>query len=176
MENFFTSIDLYIREYNVEASLYKEGAKFLKRGWLEREEFLKICLWKSRRSKQKLKKNTSKQIEDLTRLAFAEKDERKKMEYLIKLKGVGVPMASAILSVTNQNKYPVIDIRTVQALNRLRLFNHTHISINCWLEYLSVMDKLKKRVNRTARELDKALFAFHRMRLDKGFKNLYKTY
>lgn len=175
MDNFSKNFESYTREYSIENVLYEEGYKFLKRGWLERDEFLKICFWKSRRSKALLRKNTVASVRSITRKAFAESDEAKKIIILMELDGVGIPMASAILSVTDPQKYPVIDIRTMQALKNMRLINYKTITINSWLKYLEVIEELKKKFKRPAREIDKALFAYHRMQLDKDFRNLYKS-
>ena len=173
MDSFSKNFERYIREYSIENVLYEEGYKFLQRGWLERDEFLKICLWKSRRSKVLLRKNKEERVRSITRKAFAEPDEAMKIKTLQKLSGVGLPMASAILSVTDPQKYPVIDIRTMQALKKMSLIEYKTITINSWLKYLDVIEELKKKFKKSAREIDKALFAYHRLQLDKDFKNLY---
>jgi hypothetical protein len=94
------------------------------------------------------------------------------MEMLVKLKGVDIPTASAILSILNPKKYPIIDIRCVTALKDLRLISWKTITISSWEKYLIVIRQLAKRHNKTARQIEKGLFAYNRLKLDKDLKNL----
>lgn len=171
--DFGKNIDFFIGEYNIENVLYEEGHNYLKQGFLSKEEFMKICLWKSRRSKKLLKSNSEKSIINWTRKAFEASLEIDKIQALMKLKGVALPMASAILSVTDPKKYPVIDKRCMEVLKEMGLINNKNISKKKWQEYLEVIANLQKQYGKTAREIDKALFAYHRMKLDMDFKNLY---
>ena len=91
----------------------------------------------------------------------------------MELKGVRIPVASAILSVTDSDNYPIIDERCMQALKTLYKIEWKVITSNSWLNYLDFLRKLAKEHNKTAREIEKGLFAFNRMVLDKDLTNLY---
>jgi thermostable 8-oxoguanine DNA glycosylase len=173
MKNFLKNIDFYIDQYDVEKSIFDLGKVISKRGWLNRDEFLTICLWKSRRPKKLYEQNSYYEIKSLTKICFKEKDERKKILFLTNLKGVSIPTASAILSVLNPIDYPIIDVRCVQSLKQLKYINWTTITIHTWNVYLSTIRKLSLEYNKTAREIEKGLFAYNRIQLDKEFKNLY---
>jgi hypothetical protein len=173
MNEFEKRIDFYIQNFDTEKLLYKKGHLWAKKGWLSKNEFLAICLWKSRRPKNLYKKNSNSAIKSITKKAFIQKDEAKKMKLLTKLSGVEVPTASAILSVTNPKSYPVIDIRCVESLRELNLISWKNISVTSWVKYLDVIRNISKAKKKTAREVEKGLFAFNRLKLDKELINLY---
>ena len=173
MNKFIEKLDFYIKSYDVEKELYKRGKKWRKKGFLTKKQFMQICLWKSRRAKKRYDSNDATLIKKITKEAFAESDEKKKIEKLTELKGVRIPVASAILSVTDSDNYPIIDERCMQALKTLYKIEWKVITSNSWLNYLDFIRKLAKEHNKTAREIEKGLFAFNRMVLDKDLTNLY---
>lgn len=174
MNDFTDSIDYYIDEYSVEKQLYNKGAEILNRGWLTKLEFLTICLWKSRRPKHFYMLNSEAEIKLHTRNAFAEEDEIKRINHLTNLKGVQIPTASAILSVTNPSFYPIIDERCIQSLKNLDLISWENITKKTWVAYLEIIRKIAENKSKTARDVEKGLFAYNRIKLDKDYKNLYK--
>lgn len=173
MNEFERKIDFYIRNFDTEKLLYQKGHSWARKGWLSKNEFLSICLWKSRRPKKLLNQNTRTKIKSITKKAFIEPDETKKMKLLTRLSGVSVPTASAILSVVNPKKYPVIDVRCVESLRELDLIDWKSINIVSWIKYLDVIRSISKSKKKTAREVEKGLFAFNRLKLDSELKNLY---
>lgn len=167
-------IKKYIELYGDENYLFKVvGPTVKERGYFMFSEFYKICMWKSARQKQRYLKNKDS-VEQTSKEAFAEKDERRKMEILCKLNGVSVPMASALLTIVYPDKYAVIDIRCLEMLKKLDCNLGSYPSLSIWLEYLDTMRIWATENNITPRELDMALFAMHREDLDKqDYKNLY---
>jgi hypothetical protein len=174
MTDFTQNIKYYIDQYDLERKIFELGRIIFKRGWLNKDEFLAICLWKSRRPKRLYDLNSSTEIITKIKLCLKEKDELKKIQCLTELKGVRIPTASAILCVTNPASYPIIDERCIQSLNHLGQIDWTTITENNWLEYLKIVRNLAKDNNKTAREIEKGLFAYNRIQLDKEYKNLYK--
>ena len=136
---------------------------------------MKICLWKSRRPKRLYNQNTEKEIIELTKSSFLENSELLKISYLTKLKGVRIPTASAILSVFNPEEYPIIDERCIQSLIMLKVISWKTITENNWLEYIKIIRNLAIKNNKTAREIEKGLFAFNRINLDTEYQNLYSN-
>ena len=167
------NLDFYIKSYDVEKELYKRGKKWRKKGYLKKKQFMEICLWKSRRAKKRYDSNDATLVKKITQEAFAESDEKKKIEKLTELKGVRIPVASAILSVTDSKKYPIIDVRCVCALEDLGEIDWVDITIENWDKYLTKIRNLAKQYGKTARTIEKGLFAFNRMVLDKDLTNLY---
>lgn len=174
MNAFTKNLEYYIDQYDLEKQIFQMGKGVNKRGWLEKSEFLTICLWKSRRPKRLYDLNSEKEIVSKSKLSFREKDELKKIKILTELKGVRIPTASAILAVVNPDIYPIIDERCIQSLTDLGIINWKTITENNWIEYLNIIRHLSKEKNKTAREIEKGLFAYNRINLDKEYINLYK--
>ena len=100
---------------------------FQKRGYLSREEFISIGIWKTLRQKSNFEaiENSDEIVRRITKEVI--KSEGNKMKILVKgikddsgkkakLKGVDVAVASAILTIIYPNKYCVVDYRAKQAL------------------------------------------------------------
>ena len=167
-------IQKYIELYDTEAYLFRVvGIRAKERGFLTFDDFYKICMWKSARQKQNYIKN-KKVIEKITKEAFTEKDESKKMKKLCELYGVGIKTASAILTVVFPKKYAVIDERCLDILNRYGFKISKYPSVKTWKNYLDIMRAVAKENKVSPRKLDMALFAIHKELLEsQNFKNLY---
>ena len=166
MKEFIKKLDFYIESYDVEKRLYKRGKKWRKKGYLKKKQFMRICLWKSRRAKKRYDSNDVALVEKITREAFKMNDDTDKIKKLMELKGVRIPVASAILSVTDSDNYPIIDVRCVCALEDLGEIDWVDITIENWERYLTKIRNLAKQYGKTAREIEKGLFAFNRIYLD----------
>jgi len=164
----------YLDLYNIEEYLFKViGPRIRERGFIEFNDFYQICMWKSARQKQNYLKNKNI-VKNISRKVFAEKEEPLKMKQLLKLKGVGIPTASAILTIVFPDRYAVIDVRCIQMLNKLGVRIKETITMNRWLEYLNIMRGLARENNFTPRQIDQILFSMHREMLEKNnFQNLY---
>lgn len=170
-------IQKYVELYDTTSYLFKVvGFRTRKNKYLSFDDFYRISMWKSARPKQRYIKNKGI-VEEITKKAFLEKDEAQKMRILCELKGINIPTASAILSVVYPKKYPIIDIRCLEALKDVLNFEISkHVSLNNWLKYLVIMRDIAKENNIIPRELDMALFAIHKEKLEKqDYKNLYNT-
>jgi hypothetical protein len=174
MKTFKKEINKYIENYDIEVQLFKKGEQIRKRGYLDKKEFLSICLWKSRRPKRLYIENDENFIIEQTKKAFSEKDELVKIEFLTALKGVEIPTASAILTIVFPNDYGIIDIRCIEALKDLKQIDYSNINGKNWLKYLGILRDLRNELNLPCREIEKALFAYNRIQLDDQYKNLYK--
>ena len=149
--------------------------KFAKRrGYLRKDEFILICNWKSARTIKKVLANSEKSIERGTMLAISSTDETKIISTLIKLNGVSIAMASAILMFINPKKYPVIDIRVWEVLYELEIVKENKagksLSKNNWLTFLEIIRTKAKEYKISARQVEKAIFLSHKIYQD---GNLY---
>jgi hypothetical protein len=91
------------------------SAKLQKRGYLLKEEFVGICIWKTERQKKRYLENSDKYVKKITKEAFGA-PEKDRVKILDRLEGVGVPVASAILTVVFPETYCIIDYRAWRAL------------------------------------------------------------
>jgi hypothetical protein len=97
---------------------------------------------------------------------FATDDEDERMALLDTLRGVGVPVASAILTLTDPARYGVIDIRVWQVLYTYGEVAHTAEGLSLgpahWREFLLILRRYAADLGVTVRGVERALFAHHR--------------
>lgn len=147
------------------------------KGYLQRDEFRAIGRWKYAPNDYLYKRNSQNEVEKQTGRAIQvyEKPEAK-VEALRELDGVGVPVASAILSVVFPNDYATMDYRALRTLpwassspilqnhndfsqyiDAFREYNHSEAAYEY---YLNEVRQIAQNNNRTAREVDMALWAY----------------
>ena len=107
------------RRGGVAAELIRRLRVARKRGYVTPAELEAVCYWKSPRAIQYIRSNSPAQVGATTRSALATRSERRRLEALRQLKGVSVPMASALLMLLNPKRYGVIDIRVWQLLHKI---------------------------------------------------------
>lgn len=138
------------------------------RAYFNKPEFLQMCGWKSPRPRRLYESNSSAEVRRVSVKVFAAEEEGEKMELLISLKGVGIPTASAILTLTNPNDYGVIDIRVWQQLYFYGAVagRPSGVGFSCenWLTYLRTLRFWAGKFNVTARDVEVVLFEDHRAR------------
>ncbi len=136
------------------------------RGYLTAAELEAICRWKSARAIRFIRANSRRAIRIATADALAARDERRRLEALTRLKGVSVPMASALMTLLDPRRYGVIDIRVWQLLFALRaVTSHPDgagFSLNDWLQFLTIIRRLAGELKVKARDIERTLFAVHK--------------
>src|SRR5262249_45551853 len=100
------------------AQLVRELRRARRRGYLTRRELAAACTWKSPRAIRHVRSNSAAAVQAATGLALRARDETERMSALLRLKGVSVPSASAVLMLLDPRRYGVIDIRVWQLLHR----------------------------------------------------------
>jgi hypothetical protein len=131
------------------------------RGFLRKPEFLRICEWKTPRTKARCADNDEFTIQTVTRAAFATGDEALKMDLLRTLAGVAWPTASTLLHFCDRRPYPILDYRALWSLGYRRPPQYT---MPFWLEYLAFTRALAKRLKLDIRTLDRALWQYSKAR------------
>ena len=139
-----------------------------RRGFVSRAEFLAMCRWKSPRAQRHYLKNGAGRIRAASRRALGARSESRRMEHLLALDGVSVPVASAILTLLDPRRYGVLDIRAWQMLYAARGVDTNPagrgFSIAQWLRYLATLREHARRLRATARAVEFTLFLCHRKR------------
>jgi len=138
----------------------------LKRGALSLEDLYDVAYWKSRRaSKQVRTKNPDRVVRMITSFALKMPNERFKIRLLSTLEGIGVRRASAILAMSNPEKYGVMDENAWYALTgeQRSVFND-----NDWIWYLREIRRLSKKFRRTPREIDLVLMKYGQLLYQKS--------
>ena len=140
---------------------------------LTEQTFRRIIDWKSPRVKGIVRLSEFHVYEEGIRAAYlAEKD--KKMGVLLQLYGVGAPVASTILHFIDPNSFPIIDIRTVETLYCAGRIKTSSTDASRYASFRTEMLSILNEVSPfTLRELDRALFAYHKIHLSQNqrYKN-----
>lgn len=130
------------------------------RGFLTRSDLADVGRWKSNRSAGHLERNSDADIEDLTRLALASPD-RLKHKVLCLLRGVGPPVASAILTVAYPDRFTVMDVRVLEVLHT---FGELRSRTPRYYDYLLRCNEIAARAGCGLRTLDRALWQWGKER------------
>ncbi len=139
-----------------------------RRGFISRGEFLAMCRWKSPRGLRHYQRNSAGRVREASRLALATRSERGRMEHLLALGGVSVPVASAILTLLHPRRYGVLDIRAWQMLYAMRGVDANPagrgFTVGQWLRYLETLRAHARRLRASVRSVEYTLFLCHRKR------------
>jgi hypothetical protein len=134
-------------------------------------DFEKAVRWKSERAWGRAKRNTEDKVRESTEAAFAEASASRAIKILsedkaMRLEGVGVPVASALLTVYDPDNYTVMDWRAWASLIDIGLLSlgltpamamgpHTP---NTYAAYLAACRKLARQYGVGLRDLDRCLW------------------
>ena len=110
-----------------------------------------VCRWKSDRRIALLSTNTDLEIERALKRALSADDIKDAVHSLIALHGVGVKMASAILTAINPERYTVLDFRALEAVG---LDNNDDIDF--YVLYVGACRRLAQNHGVTMRVFDRA--------------------
>jgi hypothetical protein len=147
------------------ATLISELRQTRVRGYLTRRDLEKICRWKAVRAIGLIKRNNGARVRTATRRALATKSERRRIEALMTLDGVSVPMASAILTLLQPRRYGVIDIREWQLLYAMGAVTNKSsgvgLNFNNWYQFLMIIRYFAKKLGVGARDIERSLFLAH---------------
>jgi hypothetical protein len=145
--------------------LIAELREVRRRGYMTKAELLKICAWKSPRARPLCAKNTASRVRRRSREALSARGERERFEALTSLHGVGAPMASAILTLTDPRRYGVLDIRAWRMLYELGAVQTKQagagFTLGDWLQYLTMLRGYAKELGVSVRQVEYALFLHH---------------
>jgi hypothetical protein len=139
------------------------------RGYLTKNDLEQIGTWKSRgRNNHLLNSNTDADIETLTGMALGAPDHLRHCVLSI-LDGVRTPMASAILTVVDPDRFTVIDVRAIAAFDDLRrlglvgpsLLLHKEGQFPPYHEYLECCRRMASEFGIGLRTLDRALWKWN---------------
>jgi hypothetical protein len=136
-----------------EATIFEAG-KRIAAGDYGMENFQAIVKWKSNRSIGLAQRNDPADVRDALRLAVSAKTERAAVAVLTGLRGVKVPVASAILTAIKPDQFTVIDYRALESLG----ISKTVLSVEFYLDYLAGCRRLARAHKVSLRTLDRALW------------------
>jgi hypothetical protein len=125
-------------------------------GNYSRDNLKIIVHWKSPRKIAYIDDNTDIEIARALRFASDPRtSERSAVDVLDRLHGVGVPIASAILTTMFPERYTIIDFRALESLGIVKAPTD---SVHYYLNYLTKCRELAREHNVSLRTLDRALW------------------
>jgi thermostable 8-oxoguanine DNA glycosylase len=137
-------------------------------GYFTKPEFLEMCKWKDTRQLRRSdwEANTESEVGNISTQAFATDDEYKRMILLDRLRGVGIPIASAILTLTDPQAYGVIDKRVWQLLYLYGEVDYDpegeDLSTGHWTDYLPKLRQWASEFEVDVRSIERSLFEYHK--------------
>jgi len=134
--------------------LMEEAGRRLVKGTFSLADVEEIVRWKSPRRMDRFKLNTPEEVEKAIRQAIEATragDERGAVKSLTKLAGVGVKMASAILTAMFPRLYTVCDFRASETLGQ-----RDYGSLRYYVEYVAACRGMAARHGISLRDFDRA--------------------
>jgi thermostable 8-oxoguanine DNA glycosylase len=130
---------------------------------LNRDQFLRICLWKTPRPRRFYESNSGEEIMRVTREACAATDDLEKLRLLLRLKGVSVAVGSTLLHFLEPDRFAIFDVRARSTLSRAGLWRRSDsdASPGAWVDYVRLTRALAADIGVSLRKLDKALWAYN---------------
>lgn len=140
--------------FRTDENALKAGER-IRGGQYTRTNLEEIFEWKTKgRGRSRLTKNTNSEIADALQLAVSAKTDRAAIAVLMGLNGIQIPVASAVLTAIDPERFTIIDFRALESLSVKRV----NLNINFYLEYLYKCRSLAKENNVSLRTLDRALW------------------
>ena len=140
-----------------EDEIERLGVRIRARGYLRRDEFLRLCHWKSPRTQPRCEKNSADFVESVTGVALSVENEELRIRVLTLLHGVDWPTASVILHFGSRQKYPILDVR---ALWSVGVEVPRPYGFELWWEYVRLTRNLARGQGVSMRTLDRALWQY----------------
>src|SRR5215831_21292433 len=122
--------------------------------YLTRAELRWIGEWKSPRIRPQIARNTEAGVRGVTEAAFLARSDATRLQVLVGLSGVGVPVASVILHFGHPTRFPIYDVRVRTALRRIGVRRPFPPSGAGWAAYAAVLRQLAARHRVSLRTLD----------------------
>jgi hypothetical protein len=141
----------------------EEAGRRIARGDFSRSNLKVICEWKSPRRIDLLEDNGPAEIERALKQAIAATDAKEAVNALIPLVGVGVKMASAILTALDPERYTVLDVRALEALGV-----KNGGSVNLYIQYLEACKNMAKKYEVTLRDFDRSNWQWSKLKSKLG--------
>lgn len=143
-------------------------------GSISRGTFLTIYNWKAPRARHHVRWDNFNIYENAFRnvLQLPDEQDEQKIMVLDNLPGIGIPVASTILHFMYPNVFPIIDFRTVEALQYLdcldnqRPLYYFRDRLGGYVIFRGVIANIaQQHPHWNLRQIDRALFAYHKIHL-----------
>ena len=149
----------YMKTDKGEDQKMEDAGKRVRDGDYSRANLETICRWKSVRRIALLSDNTDEDIKQALEGAIKALDVKKAVDSLTALAGVGVKMASAILTAIYPERYTVLDFRALEALGV-----EDREDVDFYIQYVEACLSMAKKFGVTLRNFDRANWLWSKSR------------
>lgn len=125
--------------------------------YLDKERFMRVALWKSKRPKKHYTNNEDITIQEITKFSLTTKSEEARIKALFVINGVSYPLASVILHFAFPDKYPILDFRVIWSLGWQQPKSY---DFAFWQKYCDKIKSISKETGESVRTIDKALWEY----------------
>ncbi len=152
-------------EIKYEQLVTKVKDEICSKGYLTKPVFIDIINWKSPRVRPIFEKGDYRVYKKGIIRCLSENDDDK-LPVLMKLDGIGAPIGSTILHFIYPDRFPIMDVRTCEALYYLGYISSKARDGKRYPAFRNAILDIRMRSNgRSLRQIDKALFAYHKLEL-----------
>jgi len=134
------------------------------RGYMIPDDLEETAKWKypGKKLRDLVRENTAEKLEENTRISFASiTTEQDRVNALLQLRGVGWPMASAILHFAFPDEYPIIDEKVLRTINCQ--YKKDNFNFDRWTEFTKFCKAAHAEIGVSMRELDRALWTYDKL-------------
>jgi len=119
-----------------------------------------ILKWRQPALPGHFKLNNEKRVKEISKYAYKTQDEEIRVAVLTLIKGVGLPSATRILSITNPELYPTYHKMGWLVLKKWNFLEEEYrLNTNKWIQYLNSCRRIMEKYSISGRELDQILIA-----------------
>ena len=171
--------DNFIKEWHPKYDKPKIGGDYaeyenlieeVSRGTISKPIFIHILDWKTPRVKGIIRLDNYDDYAEGIKRALQAPEERK-LPILDDLYGIGVPVASTILHFIYPSIFPIMDIRVAEVLYYSGYLTAKSRTQNNYVKFRRVILNVARQSKGTLREIDRALFAYHKIELEAELKS-----
>jgi hypothetical protein len=152
--------------HDLEGYLFGEvSQRFRDNRTLSAYDFFVIVTWKSNRAKTRIRDGlvaAGQSVPSLMREVAEAPTAQSRVESLLRVWGIGLPMASAVLAVCYPEEFTILDYRawtTLQGASLEGLPKRYPIRATEYIQYCELCRRLAAQVGLSLRDLDRALWA-----------------
>jgi hypothetical protein len=138
---------------------------------ISKNTFVRIINWKSPRLKGIVKlSDYGSDYKPVIDRCISETNIENKLRILLPLYGINTPTATTILHFIYPDVFPIIDVRTTEALYHRNLLDNKSRSVENYWNFYEIIHRIKTETGSSLRKIDRALFSYHKILLSKKNK------
>lgn len=157
-------------DYAEYESLIQEVSRDVSKGTISKPTFIRILDWKASHVKGIVRLDDFEYYAEGIKKALRAPEENK-LSILDDLYGIGVPVGSTILHFIYPSIFPIMDIRVAEVLYYSGYLKAKSRTLNNYAVFRIAVLRIAQQSKCTLREIDRALFAYHKKELETKIGN-----